>query len=72
LSKEDKEELGLINGNGEINGKFKVEVVENEEKMVTASATTMDAPMCACGALMIKTGACYTCPNCFATTGVCN
>ena len=32
-----------------------------------------DAPVCAnCGTLMIKAGSCYSCPNCFATTGVCN
>ena len=32
-----------------------------------------DAPACAnCGTLMFKAGTCYSCPNCFATTGVCN
>ncbi len=32
-----------------------------------------DAPVCAnCGTLMFKAGSCYSCPNCFATTGVCN
>ena len=30
------------------------------------------APVCQCGTLMLRTGSCYTCPNCFATTGVCN
>ncbi len=31
------------------------------------------APGCAnCGTLMIRAGSCYSCPNCFATTGVCN
>jgi ribonucleoside-diphosphate reductase alpha chain len=75
LSEEDKRDLGLINGNGEINGhnkSFKVEEVKDEIKVVTASVSTMDAPICGCGAIMIKAGACYTCPNCFATTGVCN
>ena len=38
--------------------------------MVTRSST--DAPMCQCGTLMVKTGACYTCPNCFASSGVCS
>lgn len=38
--------------------------------MVTTDA---DAPACAnCGSLMIKAGSCYSCPNCFTTTGVCN
>ena len=31
-----------------------------------------DAPICQCGTLMVKTGACYTCPNCFASSGVCS
>ena len=31
------------------------------------------APPCvSCGTMMIKAGSCYSCPNCFATTGVCN
>lgn len=31
------------------------------------------APACVqCGSLMIRAGSCYSCPNCFATTGVCN
>ena len=35
--------------------------------------TNADAPACSnCGTLMIKAGSCYSCPNCFATTGVCN
>ncbi|MBX4190260.1 vitamin B12-dependent ribonucleotide reductase [Candidatus Parcubacteria bacterium] len=31
-----------------------------------------DAPVCQCGTIMVRAGACYSCPNCFATTGVCN
>lgn len=31
-----------------------------------------DAPICECGTIMFKAGSCYTCPNCFNTTGVCN
>jgi ribonucleoside-diphosphate reductase alpha chain len=37
-----------------------------------AQATNSDAPVCQCGTLMVRAGACYSCPNCFATTGVCN
>ena len=34
--------------------------------------TTTDAPLCEkCGAMMYRTGTCYTCPNCFNTSGVC-
>ncbi len=45
--------------------------VANWERDSNESHT--DAPLCAdCGTLMFKTGSCYSCPNCFATTGVCN
>ena len=40
-----------------------------------ASSHTLitDAPACVqCGTLMVRAGSCYSCPNCFATTGVCN
>lgn len=41
-----------------------------EAKLIT---TNMDAPACGnCGTLMVKAGSCYSCPNCFTTTGVCN
>jgi len=39
----------------------------------TLVATNADAPVCVnCGSLMIRAGSCYSCPNCFTTTGVCN
>lgn len=51
-----------------------VEEIKTEEHhqpgMVGRSST--DAPICQCGTLMVRAGACYSCPNCFATTGVCN
>ena len=32
-----------------------------------------DAPICEnCGTMMFRAGSCFSCPNCFATTGVCN
>ncbi len=31
-----------------------------------------DAPVCECGSMMFRAGSCFSCPNCFATTGVCN
>ncbi len=37
-----------------------------------ATTVNADAPVCQCGTLMVRAGACYSCPNCFATTGVCN
>lgn len=38
----------------------------------SSAATLTDAPVCHCGTIMVRAGSCYTCPNCFATTGVCN
>ncbi|HUO75495.1 MAG TPA: vitamin B12-dependent ribonucleotide reductase [Candidatus Paceibacterota bacterium] len=42
--------------------------------LATAAASGVDAhaPVCQCGTLMFRAGSCWTCPNCFATTGVCN
>ncbi|MBI2674687.1 MAG: adenosylcobalamin-dependent ribonucleoside-diphosphate reductase [Candidatus Yanofskybacteria bacterium] len=38
-----------------------------------AKSFNADAPLCNnCGTIMIHAGSCYSCPNCFATTGVCN
>ena len=30
------------------------------------------ATVCECGSIMVRAGSCYSCPNCFSTTGVCN
>src|SRR3989344_2356413 len=60
-----------------------VELVRGGREDVVASAASAwdsspgedahtDAPVCECGTMMFKAGSCYTCPNCFATTGVCN
>ena len=39
---------------------------------VSTEANT-DAPLCSeCGTMMFRAGSCFSCPNCFATTGVCN
>jgi len=38
-----------------------------------AKSLNADAPLCHnCGTIMIRAGSCYSCPNCFTTTGVCN
>lgn len=36
------------------------------------SVAATEATVCECGSIMVKAGSCYSCPNCFATTGVCN
>ncbi len=59
--------------------------LENQNEPMLASAsvqakisepaviTNFDAPACVnCGSLMVRAGSCYSCPNCFTTTGVCN
>ena len=47
--------------------------VSHDHSHKSQAATNADAPVCAnCGTLMFKAGSCYSCPNCFATTGVCN
>jgi ribonucleoside-diphosphate reductase alpha chain len=44
----------------------------HSEPTIRVVTTNADAPVCQCGTLMVRTGACYSCPNCFATSGVCN
>ena len=47
--------------------------VKPKRQVVELVATSADAPACGnCGSLMVRAGSCYSCPNCFATTGVCN
>jgi len=42
-------------------------------RVASVVTTDADAPLCGnCGSLMVKAGSCYSCPNCFTTTGVCN
>lgn len=49
---------------------------ENSEteynNVISNDNVSTDSPVCECGTLMFRAGSCYTCPNCFATTGVCN
>ncbi len=48
-------------------------VITNADYMVGVTVHNADAPPCGnCGTLMVRAGSCYSCPNCFATTGVCN
>lgn len=82
LSNTDKEEIfghvidspiPIANGNG---GAPEQEVVAETTSIQTESSasqeTSTDAPVCECGSIMFRAGSCYVCPNCFATTGVCN
>ncbi len=73
LPEDEREEIfgaGHELGNGgEKNPKAQVVSAGNPAVMQVADS---DSPVCECGTIMIKIGACYSCPNCFATTGVCN
>ena len=45
------------------------ETTEVKQTVVTASYA--DAPACRCGAIMVRTGSCYTCAMCGANVGSC-
>ncbi|MEM2236756.1 MAG: adenosylcobalamin-dependent ribonucleoside-diphosphate reductase [Candidatus Caldarchaeum sp.] len=63
LSEEDRAELGLDDGEDR-------EAVSLAEKVVTVKAPAPDAPACPeCGSIMARSGTCYVCVNCGATTG---
>jgi ribonucleoside-diphosphate reductase alpha chain len=75
LSQEDKEEIFgpdvSVSEKTEKNASKQEAMKLPEVKVV--SNIDADAPPCVqCGTLMMKAGSCYSCPNCFATTGVCN
>ena len=77
LKPEDREELFGPEHVGVSAIEVKAPVAESKTdsllaKLVSKSFVT-DAPACVqCGTLMVRAGSCYSCPNCFATTGVCN
>lgn len=52
--------------------KTEIKVAMEQHQPGVVGKTSADAPVCQCGTLMVRAGACYSCPNCFATTGVCN
>jgi ribonucleoside-diphosphate reductase alpha chain len=83
LNPEEREEM--FGPGAGLNGSYSAKV-ESQTEPVLASApalvnkiseprvvTNADAPACVnCGSLMVRAGSCYSCPNCFTTTGVCN
>lgn len=44
----------------------------NSAKSVARDVEDSSSPVCACGQIMFRAGSCFSCPNCFDTTGVCN
>jgi ribonucleoside-diphosphate reductase alpha chain len=63
LPESELKELGLANGVGDV-GKLATETV------VQVKAHAPDAPPCPeCGSIMARSGTCYVCVNCGATTG---
>jgi len=75
LSQDDREELfGPIKTDSlPINPLPASILVQAQLPNIAATpVSNTDAPVCQCGTLMFRAGSCWTCPNCFATTGVCN
>lgn len=82
LSPEDREEIfgpDPNKSNGSLSSQVEATLasvesaVEPKHHITEPIITNADAPACGnCGSLMIRAGSCYSCPNCFATTGVCN
>jgi ribonucleoside-diphosphate reductase alpha chain len=66
-------ELSTVQTGGQpINGKNGFDQTQTAEPVqVHKKADNAHAPACQCGTLMVRVGPCWTCPNCFATTGVC-
>ena len=70
LSPEDREMFGIYAHKAE----------EQTPKLASASAISInstvfsyqDAPACPCGAIMDRTGSCYTCPSCGENLGNCS
>ncbi|MEM7824680.1 MAG: hypothetical protein QXO27_01750, partial [Candidatus Aenigmatarchaeota archaeon] len=80
LTKEDLKELGLLNSEHVIIANEKPEEVENQTQDIaklslftrkeTDSDTSGDAPAChECGSMMVRSGSCYVCTSCGATSG---
>jgi tRNA(Ile2) C34 agmatinyltransferase TiaS len=80
--KEQEEIFGQITNNSiELNGNGNGHAQEKPQKIATTisieetthHSSNTDAPLCdKCGTIMFRAGSCYSCPNCFNTTGVCN
>ena len=84
LSPSEREELFGPDANSS-NGSYLAQLEKQNEPILAsvpvqqikanefAVVANSDAPACAnCGTLMMKAGSCYSCSNCFTTTGVCN
>jgi ribonucleoside-diphosphate reductase alpha chain len=77
---------GVKNGDFELNGLNgdNTSLTKTKTEEIRPVATTAnwdesaknagtDAPPCEkCGSMMFRAGSCFSCPNCFNTTGVCN
>lgn len=74
LPDEEKEEVFGVNHETENTDakNLHATLVSSDSNHVMIKIADSDAPVCGCGAIMIKAGSCYSCPNCFAITGVCN
>ncbi|MEM1936592.1 MAG: adenosylcobalamin-dependent ribonucleoside-diphosphate reductase [Candidatus Caldarchaeum sp.] len=63
LPEEQRQEIGLVDGDD-------VEPKASVERVSSVKAPAPDAPPCPeCGSIMARSGTCYVCVNCGATTG---
>ncbi|MDP3784491.1 MAG: vitamin B12-dependent ribonucleotide reductase [bacterium] len=83
LSAEDQMAMGIyVNKSLEENGLAHVEPAPKKETAPKAALVKelqsplvfsfADAPACRCGAIMVRTGSCYTCPSCGENLGACS
>lgn len=66
LPEEDREAMGIY-----VNKSIEVKE-ERKELQSPVVFSFADAPACRCGAIMVRTGSCYTCVSCGETLGACS
>ena len=76
LKEEDREEVfgASVNGNSQhaLPNALTVKPVATLALSAGLPEADTGATVCECGTIMVRAGSCYSCPNCFSTTGVCN
>ena len=79
LSQEDQEMFGIYSHKTEESAaadplqlKDRRQISASSLAAPSAVFSYQDAPACRCGAIMIRTGSCYTCPSCGENLGSCS
>ena len=71
LSMEDQAAFGVYSHSKEAEA-IVAEPIKLKEQLKLAVFSYQDAPACRCGAIMVRTGSCYTCPSCGENLGSCS